>query len=125
MQLVLEAVAVRPGALHPDSGERTSDKMEIVGTVTDETLHARVVRRRAGVLDVIHAETKLLQPGQIVDELPSNTRQRKLAEQPQHNDAVTNAHGYSTPASCNSLRKTLSAAKYSAAISRAASAWWT
>ena len=56
------------------------------------------------------------------EQLPGNTRQGKLAEQPQDDDAAASSHGYSTPASCKSFRKTLSAAKYSAAISRAACA---
>src|SRR6266404_3782103 len=111
MPLAAEAVAVRPGAPHPYSVERMSDKMKTVGAITHETLYARVIGRCAGVLDVIHPETELLKPDQMVDELPGNTSQGKLAEQPQHYDTVGHSHDYSTPASSNSLRKTLSAAK--------------
>ena len=80
MPLALEAIAVRPSVLHPDSGERMSDEMKTIGAITYETLNARVIRRGAGIFDVVDAETKPLQPDQMVDELPGNTSQRKLAE---------------------------------------------
>src|SRR6266849_3305820 len=66
--------------------------METMGTIVDQTFGTRIIRRSTRVLDVVHCEAQPLQPGQIVDELPSNTGQGKLAEQPQHNDNVTSSH---------------------------------
>src|SRR5713226_6588585 len=66
--------------------------METIGTIVDQTLDARIIQCSTRVLDVVRREAEPLQPGQIVDELPSNTGQGKLAEQPQHNDNITSSH---------------------------------
>src|SRR6266508_6253844 len=90
--LTAQAVVICPGVLHPQSPEGVGNELQTIGTIVDQTLNARVIRRRAGILDVVDLEAEPLQPGQMVDELPGNTGQRKLTEQSQHDNSAMGTH---------------------------------